>query len=315
MKEVAPTKAENKHLNNLDSKLISLSEMTQSEREFLNALILRRKPKIVVELGVAAGASSVVILNAIKGFRSRLFSIDKYKNYYRDPSKKTGFIVAAYPELKNNWQLFTGGLASKFLDKIPGKIDLCFIDTVHSNPGEILDTLMILPFMKNGGMIVYHDTSLHTWLLANKQKKGRIFPFSYTNNLLMSVLSGEKLIPKITEQKIFHPQMNKEIITTFPNIGAVVLEPKIYPNKVWEIFNLLTLPWSYNLDPRDQQQIARFFSKYYPAHLVDLFNRAANHNRQYLCQPPCHDESPTEIKLKALVHRLCATKRKLFPQD
>ncbi|MDR2427433.1 MAG: hypothetical protein LBD19_00585 [Endomicrobium sp.] len=72
-----PTQNETQHLNTLNNAFTQISEMTQYEREYLNALILRNKPKKLLEIGVSAGCSSIVILNAIKDVQSsKLYSID-----------------------------------------------------------------------------------------------------------------------------------------------------------------------------------------------------------------------------------------------
>lgn len=42
---IMPNEHENKILDELDSLYIEISEMTEHERQFLNALILRNKPK------------------------------------------------------------------------------------------------------------------------------------------------------------------------------------------------------------------------------------------------------------------------------
>jgi predicted O-methyltransferase YrrM len=194
---ITPTIAEKKCFTQLTGSFKAVSEMKVSEQEFLHTLISRYRPKTLVELGVAAGSSTVVMLDAIANIKgAHLYSIDKSDQHYHVPNKKTGFVVADYPKLAKKWTLFTGGFACKFLNKIDKKIDFCLIDTVHANPGEILDTLMILPQMKEGGVLVYHDTNLQT-LIRMQQHQQRIFPHSYTNNLLMSALAGEKLVPRV----------------------------------------------------------------------------------------------------------------------
>ena len=48
-------------------------------------------------------------------------------------------------------------MSCNFLEDIGKDIDLCFIDTTHCSPGEFLDYLQVLPFMKRNGIIVIHD--------------------------------------------------------------------------------------------------------------------------------------------------------------
>ena len=74
-------------------------------------------------------------------------------------SKETGFIVKEkFPELINKWEINTGGLTCEFIEKIGNNIDLVYIDTVHVTPGEMLNWLEILPFLKEEAFVVLHDT-------------------------------------------------------------------------------------------------------------------------------------------------------------
>ena len=61
--------------------------MGASDREFINALILREKPKKVLKIGISSGASSILIANALKETSSFLYSIDLSNTYYREPEK------------------------------------------------------------------------------------------------------------------------------------------------------------------------------------------------------------------------------------
>ena len=138
------------------------SEMSYKERCFLNGIIRQTKPKKVLELGVSAGGSSALILNAIKDTDARLYSIDYNEKWYRDESKPTGYIIdECFSQLKDKWQLFTGGTAARFMEQVGGDIDICLIDTVHANPGEFLDFLIVLPYLKKNAVLVLHDTCLY----------------------------------------------------------------------------------------------------------------------------------------------------------
>jgi len=144
---ISPTNYENEILDSLNDSYKTISEMSQDERQFLNAVILRNKPRKLVELGVSSGGSSIVILNAIKDIpNARLYSVDLNESWYRSNGKKTGYFVEKYSNLKPKWELCTGGFVSQFIDKIGNEIDFCLIDTAHYNPGEIFDFLMILPY-------------------------------------------------------------------------------------------------------------------------------------------------------------------------
>ena len=122
MQFLYPTEQENEISNRLGKSYEKISEMTKNEREFLNALVLRTKPENVLELGVASGSSSIIILNALKEFpKSKLYSIDYSTPLYTDHSLKTGYFVDDYSDIldiKKQWKLYTGGLAIDFMPAI-----------------------------------------------------------------------------------------------------------------------------------------------------------------------------------------------------
>ena len=105
---------------------------------FINGLIRKFKPKNCLEIGVANGGSSILILNAIKDIPdSILISIDLNTQLFSDKSKKTGYRVNQYfPELTKKLKLFIGQQPHKFLIKLNMKFDFVFLDTAHSAPGK-----------------------------------------------------------------------------------------------------------------------------------------------------------------------------------
>jgi predicted O-methyltransferase YrrM len=166
--------------------------MIPEEQKFLHGLIRTIKPKKIVEIGVARGGSSVLFLNAIKDIKdARLYSIDKSIYCYIEKNKKSGYLVQEkFPELMNKWTLYTGRLTAEFIETIGDGIDLVFIDTAHITPGEMLDWLMILPFLKDEAIVVFHDTFL---LYAfNKVEKRKMHT---SNNQLLCYIRGELILP------------------------------------------------------------------------------------------------------------------------
>jgi hypothetical protein len=249
--------------------------MSNEEREFLNGIILRNQPKKLLEVGVSAGASSVIMLNAIKNnSEAKLFSIDYSVKWYRDKTRNSGHIVDSYPDLKDKWKLFTGGLSLNFLDKIGGDIDFCFIDTVHSNPGELLDTLMVLPFLKDDALLVFHDVNCHTG--SGKFAECRVTG-GFTNNLLFSTIIGKKYIQGNFVAHSPYANWNKS--TYFPNIGAILINRETKKH-LFEIFNLLTLKWAYLPIVKEEQSIISFFSRYYDKYFIDYIQRIFVYHRE-----------------------------------
>lgn len=230
-----------------------LSEMTYWERKFLNGIIRLTKPKKILEVGVAAGGSSSIILNAVKDMdNSILYSIDYNEKFYRDKSKDSGFIVKEkFPHLLKNRKLYTGGVSAKFMDEVGGNIDLCLLDTMHSNPGEFLDFLMILPYLKKNAIIIIHDI-----FTAN------------TNLILFSAIRGDKILFK-----------DKNQIFKNYGIGAVVLDDNIM-DFIFDYFFLLKLNWSYMPTEEDIEYIIKLFKKYYDNEMVEFFTKIVNYNKK-----------------------------------
>lgn len=256
---ILPNEKENEVLAELNPLYFEISEMTEHERQFLNSLILRNKPKKLLELGVSRGGSSIIMLNAIKNIdNAQLYSIDKLEKYYTNGTTDIGAFVDNYSYLKDKWKLYTGKLALDFMDEIGSDIDFCLIDTVHKNPGEILDFLMVLPFLKEDAIVVFHDANLHTYKFGGNSRE-----WSITNNLLMSSIHGHKFV-----QGNF--QNNN---TAFPNIAAIKLN-KESRKRIWEIFNLLTLKWTYLPEQTELMSLfnypKRFYDPYYIEYFVDV---------------------------------------------
>ena len=238
----------------LDPAYINVSEMQSHERNFLYQEIKSKKPSKILEIGVSSGSSSVLILNTIKNIRNaKCYSIDYLNNCYYDCNKKTGFIVDQYPELKSKWKLYTGGLTSKFIEEIGNNIDFCFIDAAHRHPGEILDFLIILPFLKNNCTIVLHDIALYQF-----EKK---VEHCICNGALFSAVTGNKQTTKEYDPAYY-----------FSNIGSFTINKNTRKN-IKDIFRILSFPWSYMPTDEDLQSAKSIIKKYYNSDLNDYFDR------------------------------------------
>jgi len=231
------------------------SEMSYKDRAFLNGIIRKTKPETIVEIGLSAGGSTCVILNAIRDMeKTKLYSFDYNTIWYRDNCKdkgrKTGFLVEQIvPDLASKWELYIGGVPCKYFDNIPKDgIDICFIDTVHFNPGEHLNILEVLPFMKKNGIIIYHDTAYHSLTGAD----------GITNLVSINTLNGKRILLK-SEQTM-----------GLPNIGAIILDENV-ENMLFALFSNISLPWCYKITNEDFVEMFKHFSKYYSKDLVQIY--------------------------------------------
>ena len=258
--------AENKK-NEIDEFIDGKIEMSQQEKAFLLELLIKKNPKKILELGVSRGGSSALILNTIKNTDTKLYSIDFCTNFYKDPSLKTGFILDSLPELKKDWTLYTGAMAYKFMDKIGDGIDFCFIDTAHCNPGELLDFLQVLPYLKEDAIVVFHDTALHTRI---KSYAGQIANPAINNTcgLCMSAIYGKKLL----QGNFIYLEKFPMFKARFPNIGAIQLNSETREH-IFEIFNLLTLHWVYEIEDETLKELSEFFKHYYGEEWSSYFDK------------------------------------------
>ena len=234
-----------------------LCEMSKKEREFLNGIIRKAKPKIVVEIGVSGGGSACVILNALKDVEgAKLYSFDYNTIWHRELNipngRKTGYAFEQIlPDQKHRWELHTGGVASKFLESCLPKegIDICLLDSAHINPGEHLNILEILPYMKKNGIVIYHDTTYHT---------GVINELNSTNRVSINTLNGKRILLKSEQQP------------ALANIEAIILD-HIDPDMLYALFTNLTLPWGYNITDDDFCTMLSHFENYYSKDLVQIY--------------------------------------------
>jgi glycosyltransferase involved in cell wall biosynthesis len=137
----------------------------------------------------------------------------------------------------------------KYFDALPEEgIDICFIDTAHFNPGEHLNILEVLPFMKKNGIVIYHDTSYHSMFGAD----------GTTCHISINTLNGKRLFLK-SEQTM-----------SLPNIGAIILDDNI-DDMLFPLFSNLSLPWSYKITEDDFVEMFKYFSKYYSSALLRIY--------------------------------------------
>ena len=234
---------ENNILFPIQKKLEGFIETSNEEQGFLNGIIRKIKPKKIVEIGVAYGGTSTIILNAIKDIKeAKLISIDINKHVYKNHSLETGFIVnKKFPELSEKWELYTGGLTSEFIEKIGDEIDLVYIDTVHSTPGEMLNWLEILPFLKEEAFVVLHDT----FMMYYKERIVRPI-INYSNNQILCYIRGDLILPSYNNN------------TFSRNIGAL----KLFKNQekyYLQYFLALGTQWQYLPSERELNILRNFF--------------------------------------------------------
>ena len=274
-KFLTPTADDIKGLQALGEDYKQYSEMHDQDRLFLYSMIQKVKPKKVLEVGVSSGGSSYIMLNALKNIKdSHLYSLD-LANIQPFFQKNVGFYLDKYPELKQNWTLKTGKISLYFLDQIASdenedeKFDFCFLDTAHVLPGELLDFLQILPYLKKDCVFLLHDINWH--LSGIDDIENMVF---YSNNILYTAIHGEKILP---DQSVY-PHYFGNFIS---NIGGIKLNKNTYEN-IFNVFNSLSIPWKWLPSEQDLENLLEFFYKHYGIYYACYFEQVVNKQKQLL---------------------------------
>ena len=149
---------------------------TSSPLNLISLYVITRvlKPEIFVETGVASGASSYVILNAMeKNACGALYSIDlppqdweeknrEYRNLDKvvlPENKRPGWLVP--DSLRKRWTLIYGDARKELpvlLDRL-GRIDAFYHDAEHTYEAMLYEYKTVWPRLNSGGVLSSDDVS------------------------------------------------------------------------------------------------------------------------------------------------------------
>ena len=127
------------------------------EYSAIYALVRLLRPEKVVETGVADGATSAYILQALEdNGRGHLYSID-LPSARLPPGKMPGWIVDG--ALRRRWTLRIGAssaLLQPLLNEL-GPIDVFLHDSLHTYDNMLFEYRTAWPFLRTGGLLLSHD--------------------------------------------------------------------------------------------------------------------------------------------------------------
>ncbi len=253
--EVAPYKAPRAKILPQITQVDGEPEMSEDESAFLCGLIRDKTPATVMEVGIAGGGTTAILLQCLSDldYACTMYSVDVSERFYRDPGRKSGFLgeealkLIHPPGIRHEFLL--GSVACEWCDKknING-IDFLILDTAHIMPGEVLDMITLLPYLKDGAVVVLHDTSFNT---ASTEKHG------YATSLLMAAVTADRYL-------------NFKSGDYCPNISAFVVDQSTRDH-VEQLFLALMVTWKYSPDPSQIDSYRRIVNTYYDRKLIDLF--------------------------------------------
>jgi len=141
-------------------KIIKYKKASESEMAafvmFIYELVVENKATSILEIGVNRGGTSThTILEAIdalsladKSYRGMLYSID---------IKDFSTTISENNPLRKYWS-FVKASSREHYKSFERVVDILLIDGDHSFGGVLSDYDHYLPFVKNGGYILIHDT-------------------------------------------------------------------------------------------------------------------------------------------------------------
>lgn len=235
----------------------SFSEMTSFQLAFLCGLLREKNPKKILEIGVAGGGSTAVVLTCLKILEkeAEMYSVDLAEKWYRTDKRETGFVAKEYMDQ------VLGSVQHKFLlgksiphviNKIGHGIDFLIMDTMHFLPGELLDFLICLPYLADGCVVVLHD------VIQNHKTTG---DNAIATKLLFDLVHGTKWY------------MDEKTDTFgYSNIAAFEVNEQTREN-ILNVFSGLNYTWTYLLRDDEMAKYVEQISSTYSTDLVDMFKR------------------------------------------
>lgn len=244
-------------------------EMDEKESAFLCGIIKKHRPNDIVEVGIAGGGTSAIILSCLKSlsmYDSRLYSIDYSKRFYRDDRYESGFLGKEAREIlgipEENHVVLTGDIACSF-NTFKSGIDLLIIDTMHTLPGELLDFITLLPDLNDGAVIVLHDVAL-PYMLENHKT-------SVATSVLLGSSAGDKFFNTL------------DFSDKYANIAAIKTD-KNTKFLIENVFLSLMIPWNYMPDDKQLNGYRQVIAREYSQSLLAVFDAAVELNKKYLGQ-------------------------------
>jgi hypothetical protein len=146
-------------INQKANAVRDISQLTEAwvgHMDFARWIVKRMQPTTIVDLGVDFGLSTFALAlenigtvygvdwfqgDAHAGFRDSYESVVNFKNYYQFDN--VNIIKADFNELAKRWNL---------------PIDILHIDGFHTYEAVKKDYETWVPFVREGGLIMFHDT-------------------------------------------------------------------------------------------------------------------------------------------------------------
>lgn len=246
-------------------------EMSEEDHAFLCGMVHKMRPKKILEIGVAEGGTTAVIMECLDslGLESEVFSVDLSERLFCDNSKRTGYVydqIQHHIKGKSSHEFMFGKTIAGYIDIIGKDIDFVIIDTTHILPGEILDFLCILPYLSKKATVVLHDISAEY-----------IRYFSGDSEMVLRAKESNAtklLFTTVTAAKYFVLDGQYE---SGYNIAAFSITDDTI-KYIRDCFQILNMTWEYGV-PYYVAEYREIIVRYYNEECIKLFDKAVETNK------------------------------------
>lgn len=135
---------------------------TPDELNYIQSLIIKHRPKRVIEIGTASGVTTGFIAQFLsENAGTSVTSIDLAETFFASPSDPVGYLARKiYPGTDIEIEIHPRK-TSLDLEALGGPWDMAFVDANHQHPWPTLDTLAVAPFLSGPRIVIHHDLQLY----------------------------------------------------------------------------------------------------------------------------------------------------------
>lgn len=119
----------------------------------LHDMVVELPAKLVIELGVRGGESTVALLEGVQKTGGRLISVDI------EPCPEARAMISSYG-LAGSWQFVMADDVDFGRRWTSGTVDMVFVDTSHQYEHTKREIEVYEPILRPGGVMAFHDTTL-----------------------------------------------------------------------------------------------------------------------------------------------------------
>lgn len=232
-------------------------EMSIFESAFLLKLLDQAKPLKILEIGLAAGGTSVMLLQNTAA-NQEIYGIDIAESYYRNPAEKAGYLIGRHcsKEQIERYHIYLGMDPLYRMQEFGPdmKFDFVILDTSHVLPGELLTFFVIYKYLHTGCIVVLHDLLLNFAKFDQKSLWYRRHAYA-TNVLFTAIGSRRKLLPAYDKA----------------NIGAFIVDEQTEDN-LEASFMALSQTWATTPEPEVLEDYFKYFKSAYSPHCANYFH-------------------------------------------